>query len=135
MEKKVVKLELTEEEASEVATSLSFMIDTLLLEYGIDEYLTRSIKVNARIVDELVKQVPNIINYSIFPRDIWERCKQVIEGRGTIPAELRERRYQGDESRERVRTFPVNKELEKKTREELANEMVEFIEKKGKGAI
>lgn len=115
MEKKV-KLELTERDAFEVSSSLLYVIDPVLSEYGENERITKHIEIDVGVVNKIVKQLPDIVNDSMFPKDIWKRCRQVIE-RGGIP----EAPSDGLE------------EFHKKSAEEIAKEVLKFAKKKFRG--
>ena len=126
MEKKAI-LELSKDEATEIAVALAFSVQSILEDLGKDDEVTKSIERSGRVVNEVLKLFPEIMADPIFPSDFWVKFKQHREH----PSELRrlgEREMQNALSgKEKIKE--VSSEIKEKSAEALAEEIIELARK------
>ena len=126
MEEKAI-LELSKDEATEIAVALAFSVQSTLEDLGKDDEVTKSIERSGRVVNEVLKLFPEIMDNPIFPHDFWEKFKQY---RGH-PSELRrlgKKEMQNVLSgKEKINEVPL--EIKEKSAETLAEEIVDFMKK------
>lgn len=126
MEEKAI-LELSKDEATEIAVALAFSVQSTLEDLDKDDEVTKSIERSDRVVNEVLKLFPEIMDNPTFPQDFWEKFKQ-YRGHPSELRRLRKKEMQNVLSgKEKINEVPL--EIKEKSAETLAEEIVYFMKK------
>ena len=116
-----------------IAVALAFSVQSTLEDLGKDDEVTKSIERSGRVVNEVLKLFPGIMDNPIVSHAFWEKFKQY---RGH-PSELRrlgKKEMQNVLSRkEKINEAPL--EIKEKSAESLAGEIIELARKEYPGSL